>query len=82
MIRRNKFVLFLLVVLIFTLVVMLKECFSPSAARIRLTGVYKTKSPDNNERVTELSSKANISALNISAPGGPTPGIVQNAGGG
>ncbi|KAF3186895.1 membrane-bound alpha-1,6- mannosyltransferase Initiation-specific [Orbilia oligospora] len=72
MIRRNKFDLFLLVVLIFTLFVMLKECFSPSAARIRLTGVYKTKSPDNNERVTELSSKANISALKISAPGGPT----------
>ncbi|EGX43345.1 hypothetical protein AOL_s00215g81 [Orbilia oligospora ATCC 24927] len=72
MIRRNKFDLFLLVVLIFTLFVMLKECFSPSAARIRLTGVYKTKYPDNNERVTELSSKADISALNTSAPGGPT----------
>ncbi|KAK6351244.1 membrane-bound alpha-1,6- mannosyltransferase Initiation-specific [Orbilia javanica] len=71
MIRRNKFDLFLLAVLIFTLFVMIKECLSPDSAKVRLTGVYKTKSPDNHERISELSSKANVSALNSSEPHGP-----------
>ncbi|KAK6361524.1 membrane-bound alpha-1,6- mannosyltransferase Initiation-specific [Orbilia blumenaviensis] len=67
MIRRNKLDLFLLAVLVFTLIVMLKECFSPSAAKIHLTAVYKSKVP--NGRINDLSSKANISALNSSEPG-------------
>ncbi|KAK6503162.1 membrane-bound alpha-1,6- mannosyltransferase Initiation-specific [Arthrobotrys musiformis] len=69
MLRRNKFDMFLLVVLIFTIFLIVEECFSSyRGTKIRWGGVYKTKDPEEGARA--LSSKANATSFNASTPGG------------
>ncbi|KAK6536633.1 membrane-bound alpha-1,6- mannosyltransferase Initiation-specific [Arthrobotrys megalospora] len=73
--RRSKLDLILVAVFIFTFYLILRECFSPVHARVRLNGVYKTKSPDSG-RVSELSSKA---GFNLSAESKPPNWFAQKS---